>query len=1393
MITLNTKPSQEEKQAPLTSAEKSATRTLAVKFMAFWVLSIALIAVIGLALNADWYKPQFETALSQLFHRKVRLGHISWRIGFNGLAIATNKIEVDELDDAPFLRAQRTEIGVAFRPLMKGDVELHHLDFRKPEFWLTRETNGDWNCTDLIKFGPDVRIIQMNDGRVHLTDMAAPPAYRSSISLDNVQLKFVWPKKKVSKPFFLSFELNQPSYKTQVQLEGLGVGAIEDWKSNHYTIALLARRINPDDALRLASFIMKPEDAVQVKTRDLSGLFDVTVKGNGTLDKGIKLTANMQADGLVLHDPQLGTIKTPHAKSEGQVIINKNKIAWEELSLKLPGMHLVSTGHFNRPEGKNGGYSTKLTGKVDDLQVLNKLLGAPSGKGKSAQSPLMLLDGINPERLTGKAEIIVNIENINNHTEIESKFNAGGLLLRDILQEAAPENARFAIYAGVPNTSILEGDIRLVPGQKLEVRSAHTDIVGGKVTITGDTELKNRVSNYLLEGNSIDLSKFSANMNASREALKEMSERITVPPKTRLQLRGFADLKAKLQRSGNSTRQDISLTLRNADFYFSDGSLNISKLNGKIGVTDNDFIFDHVTGIMDGGTFSMTGRVPIKGGGLNIAVAGKKIDLAKLTLALTTFKMQVPQMTGMKASGKVKDASLKITGSLKSPIASGTAIPEDVRLELTDAKSFIRASGGSLNLTNDLLTLKDMTLTTRGGSAQVTARIKGVPGQAEFVDGRIKSQGLDLADFDAWIHSQVVPEQVRKDYQKMLDTYSVAKVHGKIYGDLFLKDDPGSALPRFDGVIGLMGVGFRVENEKIGVDRLSGVLATAKDDLLLQDVAGWMNGSQFQADGYVRQFRTAVPSLNCDIRGSLNSAEINNLISTFSPAKKASQLKFSCQGPLDVRLKANGTKDEMKVSFSGQANRRSNVKLYGPFGVLHQPLGEQMSLDGAVTIHQKGVTVNDAHLFVSDSVLNFKGEIKVKDDNNANLLNEQVINLAIMTPNPLPAKRLLAGLAPQLADNSVTGTISVDGAINGPMSNPKINGNFDLVDVGVPKLNISHATGSMQSRDPYDPRSQASPINAHVEMKELQLKAIKVTDVSGEMSFKPSGGEDKLPKIRLANMKLKAGGGTVNLNAWVDPETQKFGSRSDFKNVDLSVIATGLFGHPGELTGTADGELLLKSQGSDKDEMLRNLNGNGKFHVKNGVLARFGHLQARLTQANLLQSGVLGFNLNNLLQSVVPVRTGEFKELMGSYAITRGMLAFTELKYNGEDLRLWGGGTANLVDGKVNIEIAGTLPRVTTSVLRGPLGHVTRGMTIQKLLNAVTFNKLEKLPSLPVLGDIAGDKPRTFTFKMSASLNEPQVLAQSIEKSFKWLPSKPLQSAHPVPGIDAKLLEARAN
>jgi hypothetical protein len=34
-----------------------------------------------------------------------------------------------------------------------------------------------------------------------------------------------------------------------------------------------------------------------------------------------------------------------------------------------------------------------------------------------------------------------------------------------------------------------------------------------------------------------------------------------------------------------------------------------------------------------------------------------------------------------------------------------------------------------------------------------------------------------------------------------------------------------------------------------------------------------------------------------------------------------------------------------------------------------------------------------------------------------------------------------------------------------------------------------------------------------------------------------------------------------------------------------------------------------------------------------------------------------------------------------------------------------------------------------------------------------------------------------------APLNDPKLLALSIEKSFHWLPTKPGASAHPVPGV----------
>ena len=124
-------------------------------------------------------------------------------------------------------------------------------------------------------------------------------------------------------------------------------------------------------------------------------------------------------------------------------------------------------------------------------------------------------------------------------------------------------------------------------------------------------------------------------------------------------------------------------------------------------------------------------------------------------------------------------------------------------------------------------------------------------------------------------------------------------------------------------------------------------------------------------------------------------------------------------------------------------------------------------------------------------------------------------------------------------------------------------------------------------------------------------------------------------------------------------------------DVQARKLSERLLGDPNELTGDMNAEIELKAQGFGKEELIQNLHGKGKVEVSNGVVGRFGTLQTRLTQYNLLTQGIFGFNLNNLLQSVWPVRTGEFNSLSNEFSIRSGKLSIEELHYNGDDMRLW--------------------------------------------------------------------------------------------------------------------------
>jgi hypothetical protein len=235
--------------------------------------------------------------------------------------------------------------------------------------------------------------------------------------------------------------------------------------------------------------------------------------------------------------------------------------------------------------------------------------------------------------------------------------------------------------------------------------------------------------------------------------------------------------------------------------------------------------------------------------------------------------------------------------------------------------------------------------------------------------------------------------------------------------------------------------------------------------------------------------------------------------------------------------------------------------------------------------------------------------------------------------------------------------------------------------------------------------------------------------------------------------------------------------------IDINKFFHQLTGNKDEITGIASGHMVLESLFGSNKEFLKHLNGAGEITIENGKVTRFGSLQAKITQANLLAQGLLGFNLNNLLQSVVPVRTGEFKKFFGIFDVKNGVIDFEELRYTGDDMRLWGDGVIDLPNEQLKLSIAGNVPRVFSSVIGGKIGQISRNITIQKLLDTITLHKLEGMPGLPVIGDITSDKPRAFSFHVVAPSNQPSTIAKSIIKSFGWLQSQPKASAHPVPQI----------
>jgi hypothetical protein len=280
----------------------------------------------------------------------------------------------------------------------------------------------------------------------------------------------------------------------------------------------------------------------------------------------------------------------------------------------------------------------------------------------------------------------------------------------------------------------------------------------------------------------------------------------------------------------------------------------------------------------------------------------------------------------------------------------------------------------------------------------------------------------------------------------------------------------------------------------------------------------------------------------------------------------------------------------------------------------------------------------------------------------------------------------------------------------------------------------------------------------------LTIEKLLVSNVTGKLTPNANGSWQ-------FGMDAKLAKGTLNATGEINGKTSTCSLK--LNQVSTDDLLRDVLNAPNEMTGTmnVEGDFSCADMTSD---IIANLTGTGTLNVSNGKVSRFSLLEKRINQANLLKSGLIGFNLNNLLASVAPVEKGEFQVVKAQFSVDGGHLIVHRAFFKGDELHMRAEGNVDLAKGVAQFEVSGRIPRVSKS---GPLGSVAPLLGVRGLADMI-----EDVP----VGLLTGKKDtdvtaaRVFAFNVTGAAAKPDTITESIYKSFHWLPTATNATAHPV-------------
>jgi hypothetical protein len=1357
-----------------------------------WRVYLAVVVVIALVgscglwaltnfMQANYSPERLATLIGHTMHRNIKLGPIKWNVRWSGLIVHADSAEINELNGRPFIKAGPTELSIALLPLLKGEFYPKHLDFAKPEIWAVRLSESRWNFSDLPEFDAvqDVSHVACYQGKLHVLDVTKRGANRRPIRVDLTEINFRLdrPFGKLFWPYALSLTIPETKYKTHVSVSGNGSGDLSEWQQKKYSVDANVDGADPDDFWVFGFSLPEVDGPLKLKFKG-EGVITKEFKTNLFFEnpqiradiKKVEYKGDMLKRLLASHQLAGSTSSTaseskPNVDDGTTVIQAKTIAAFNRKSLN--GEIKFEGGDFFLPDRKIGVQNTSgilickdgvisiekidghvgpgtfdLKGHITDTNDLTAQIDIRSQDFSIIKKWLRVLEITDAQEQTEPISGVLKSA----HIDLQANKKAFNFKL-----EAEPAGL---FYQSKDQSRIVE-----LTGGKLRYdgKSFLLEGVKGKL---GDGDFVVQGTLGLASGSHLDVTADAENIDLDKARNLLHSMHLSLP-KTPADVMIGNMRRAKLHVVGSQNDPEMTLNSEIGDIYVQDKAKSrvFQLTKGTIAVDKKIVKLSHLEGRIGKSEFTLNGTAKMeKEASLDVDFKAKNLELSNAKVALDNLQIQSPLLAESLLFGSVKDLNMQIAGPVSTPVITMSCSPDDIAFEPLGSDRPMHIQGGHMDYQHDLLDVEGVTVTTAKSNFKASLTVDQLSSASRVTKVWINAQRLGLADIDSYLSADKAPPLVRSQYLAILKKFVITSPHGLLSGNLAYHANPGTD-PTIKGNVqvkdlSVNAAGFALRN-------VNGDISMDKNVVSVGTMQGNLGQSSFTAKGTVSDV------LNDDKRLYDVALGAQVAVDDFAQALGASA-KQSIQGLKTVSMTGalKGSEKSRHVTFNAQVDSKTAVVIKTPFGVVSKAAGLPGVLSGSVSVTPLQLVVDNTHLKVGALVLNIQGNCK----NYANVdltssnpglsksnLPAPSIDFHLWTPDFTAVQDLLTYVPEENGElGPMAGSFRGGVYVRGPLNALAVKGGAGLRDVSISKLNLTHVTGGFRMPDWFnlpEPGATASKGLMSFKFASATLQKLPVTNLEGQLTSTDAESYDLDASATVAK-------GTMAVKGNVKVANVATNVHVSLKNVDSKLLMAGLFDAPNEVTGSLDLESDLATHGLTVDPS-KNISANGTLNVTKGKISRMALLARRINQANLLKSGILGFNLNNVISSLAPGETGEFQKVQAKYQLKSGKLQLHSVDVVSDDLRVSLKGQVNLASNAISVEANGSVPKVSTE---GPLGHVAPFLGVHLLKSVIT-----DIPTMLVTGkESSSSADRSFAFSAKGTLDKLENINESIYKSFHW-------------------------